>query len=667
MGFFSLKWSRDKCGHPTVEYFLYIARMRITLLFVLIQTLGLSQSELITLFENTNFDGISKKFYSTEEVKALQTWEDRVSSVKIAKGYQLTIFENKNFYGKSLTLTADLAYLKKINFNDKISSIIIEEYNQNSDAAVVYDNSDYNGLMFPLKVGGYSNLSKQSWLNDKITSVKINQGYQLIVYEHGDFKGKNTKITESQANLKSLKWNDKISSIQVERLSKESMVENKNEFKDSKVYVYVESYFAGKYKAYNATKVNKLVEFNDQFSSIRVNNDYQVTIYEHSDFKGKNVTITESLANLKMIKWNDKISSLIVEKYDSTSNVAILYEDSHFSGYFLPLKPGEHKNLSKQTWFNDKASSIKVGEGYKMTVFKDSNFKGKKAVLYNNQTSLKSIKLNDDISSLIIEKIQPEELIKNNTNPEELNRSIAEIAAKVDSVLKRFADVEFSSSYDKKTLKFGNRSSKQGNYSGLLKDGFPEDIGKFVANNGTEYIGEFKQGIPDGIGRLKKSDETMVMGIFSVVKGETKCLLGKGQVKKKDNMFYGNIQNDKFFGSVKIIHTSGQVFEGNFINEILRSGKGTINFGDMTLTGEFVDGQGLVKMKTDDFEFYGEILYTKKKNFNGYGIMVYKNKILPGSFSNGKLKKQLSIDEVKNVLSEKYKIFDQEILGSMIK
>lgn len=641
--------------------------MRVILLIVIIQTLGFSQSELITLFENTNFDGIYKKFYSTEELKALQTWEDRVSSVKIAKGYQLTIFEHKNFSGKSLTLTADLAYLKKINFNDKISSIIIEKYNQNSDAAVVYDNSDYNGLMFPLKVGEYSNLSKQSWLNDKITSVKINQGYQLIVYEHGDFKGKNTKITESQANLKSLKWNDKISSIQVERLSKESMVENENELIDGNVYVYVESYFAGKYKAYNATKVNKLVEFNDQFSSIRVNNDYQVTIYEHSDFKGKNVTITESLANLKMIKWNDKVSSLIVEKYDSTSNVAILYEDSHFSGYFLPLKLGEQKNLSKQTWFNDKASSIKVGEGYKMTVFKDSDFKGKKAVLYNNQTSLKSIKLNDDISSLIIEKIQPGELIKNNANPEELNRSIAEIATKVDSVLKRFAEVEFSRFYHKKTLKFGKLSSKQGNYTGLLKNDFPEEIGKLVWNNGAEYIGEFKQGKPDGMGRLTKSDGTRVVGVFSEVKGEIKCLLGKGKLKKKDNMFYGNVQNNKFFGSVKIIHTSGQVFEGVFINESVRSGKGTIIFGDMYITGEFVDGQGLVRMKTDDYEFYGEILYTKKKDFNGYGIMIYKNKIYPGSFSNGKLKKQLPLDEVKNVLSEKYINFDQLILNSMIK
>ena len=129
------------------------------------------------------------------------------------KGYQVTLFEDNNFKGKQVTLTSDLAHLKSIKFNDKISSIIIEKYDKNSDAAIIYDNTDYGGLMYPLKVGIYSNLKKQTWLNDKATSVKINPGYRIVAYEHYDFKGFNIIISENQANLKTIKWNDKISSF----------------------------------------------------------------------------------------------------------------------------------------------------------------------------------------------------------------------------------------------------------------------------------------------------------------------------------------------------------------------------------------------------------------------------------------------------------------------
>ena len=63
--------------------------------------------------------------------------------------------------------------------------------------------------MYPLKVGIYTNLKKQTWLNDKATSVKINPGYKIVAYEHYDFKGNDIIISENQANLKTIKWNDR--------------------------------------------------------------------------------------------------------------------------------------------------------------------------------------------------------------------------------------------------------------------------------------------------------------------------------------------------------------------------------------------------------------------------------------------------------------------------
>ena len=137
--------------------------------------------------------------------------------------------------------------------------------------------------------------------------------------------------------------------------------------------------------------INKLDNWNDEISSIKINKNYQVTVYEHGDLKGKKTTITSDQANLKMMKWNDKISSFKVEKFNPESNISSLYENSHFSGKFTTLGIGEYRSLNKQTWFNDKISSIKINEGYKIILYKDSDFKGAKKTLYSSYTSLKAI------------------------------------------------------------------------------------------------------------------------------------------------------------------------------------------------------------------------------------------------------------------------------------
>ena len=55
--------------------------------------------------------------------------------------------------------------------------------------------------------------------NDDISSIRINQGYRVIVYEHDSYKGKRVILNESQSELKKFKMNDEISSLVVERLS----------------------------------------------------------------------------------------------------------------------------------------------------------------------------------------------------------------------------------------------------------------------------------------------------------------------------------------------------------------------------------------------------------------------------------------------------------------
>ena len=119
--------------------------MRLIYLVVFIYSLSFSQSPIVKLYENIAFDGISKSYSELKKINTLLTWDDRISSIKVKIGYQITIFEKKDYKGKKITLTSDFANLKKVKFNDKISSIIIEKYDRNSDAGSIYDDIDYEG------------------------------------------------------------------------------------------------------------------------------------------------------------------------------------------------------------------------------------------------------------------------------------------------------------------------------------------------------------------------------------------------------------------------------------------------------------------------------------------------------------------------------------------
>jgi Peptidase inhibitor family I36 len=49
-------------------------------------------------------------------------WNDRISSVKVASGYQVDLFDDINFGGRSLRLSADTSSLVPLGFNDIVSS-----------------------------------------------------------------------------------------------------------------------------------------------------------------------------------------------------------------------------------------------------------------------------------------------------------------------------------------------------------------------------------------------------------------------------------------------------------------------------------------------------------------------------------------------------------------
>jgi hypothetical protein len=81
----------------------------------------------------------------------------------------------------------------------------------------------------------------------------------------------------------------------------------------------------------------------------------ELTIFADSDFRGARVTLHGDARDLRLMNFNDRVSSLIVR-----SGTWELCQDSNFSGRCAQFGPGEYRVLPN---FNDAVSSVREVRG----------------------------------------------------------------------------------------------------------------------------------------------------------------------------------------------------------------------------------------------------------------------------------------------------------------
>ncbi len=137
---------------------------------------------------------------------------------------------------------------------------------------------------------------------------------------------------------------------------------------------------------------------NDRLSSLKVPAGFKVTLYEHSNFGGLQKVITED--TLFLSDFNDLTSSIKVELVD----VPVFYTDANYQGTSIKLSAGSYNlaDLTAKGLKNDTLSSVKVPNGYKVTLYNDADFKGNVLVLLQDIAHLGDF--NDRTSSIKVEK-----------------------------------------------------------------------------------------------------------------------------------------------------------------------------------------------------------------------------------------------------------------------
>ena len=340
--------------------------------------------------------------------------------------------------------------------------------NSTSGVATLYEHSNYGGRAVSLEEGSYDykDILAKGIVNDQISSLRVSNGYKVTIYDDEGFKGTSKEFT-SDASYVGDEMNDKTSSIKIEKWNGSSSV-TYNTVKLSNGKYSIKSVANGKYVAAENGGSDPIVANRDNYSgswetfyivnnddgtvSIKAdaNNKYVCAVLDEENqltprsnsistwekFKIYKINDSEygirSAENRKYVKADlDKGGKLIagsdsiagaweafnIEKLgDETSSAkATFYENSNYSGWSVALSEGryDYGTMISKGIKNDQISSIKVADGYKVTLYNDAGFAGSKKTLLTDASGLGDF--NDKTSAIVIEKVEKADFNNSNT------------------------------------------------------------------------------------------------------------------------------------------------------------------------------------------------------------------------------------------------------------
>jgi len=210
-----------------------------TLFLTLFGVLILGAQDHVSVYSGCDFNGDRQRMYEGEyNDKDLTIGNDRISSIRVPEGWSVTVYKSNNFDGSHETYTSDVRCLPE-KFNDAISSVRVERGGGSGGfggsggsggsgfggsggsskgyGATVYKDCSYGGTSAELKEGTYKINDLRSIGNDQISSLKVNSGYEVILYPDDSFRGQSFRFTKSERCLPS-NINDKTSSLVIRKL-----------------------------------------------------------------------------------------------------------------------------------------------------------------------------------------------------------------------------------------------------------------------------------------------------------------------------------------------------------------------------------------------------------------------------------------------------------------
>lgn len=331
------------------------------LLYAILTSFGIAQTNTnngyAILYSGQNYSGASyrlmpgEELHSTRQLDSTGLWpaqEYMVGSIEVQGEVSLHIYNDDQFQGNLMKVSQSISDIRRIRnrpigslrllstavvkppTQPRVSSPEPRSFTRTSKGGEVrlYDDSGFNGqsIVFDkLEVVGdlkRMNRSSQNW-NDRISSIYIKGDYSVILFQDANFKGYSLRIDESVSNMRDLRrrdpnkrnWNDAVSSFEI--ISKDGEGIYSSGQPRYAGTIYEDDNFQGKYLAlYEGQEIANLKDkrWNDEMSSAMVERGFKIILYKNSNFQGEAITVDIHQPSFKSFpgNWNDEVSSLRV-------------------------------------------------------------------------------------------------------------------------------------------------------------------------------------------------------------------------------------------------------------------------------------------------------------------------------------------------------------------
>lgn len=185
----------------------------------------------VTVHQHVNFSGRELSVGAGDvSIRTLRgsVGNDRISSIEIEPGYTVLACQHSRLRGRCETFTGNVSDLRTIGFNDVISSLRVTR-TESLPPVIAYQNVGFGGRSLEIDEPGtftITDLRRSGLGNDVISSFRIADGYEVIACEHSrdGGSGRCEIFTSSISDLRTIRFNDTISRLDVTRISDDTPV-----------------------------------------------------------------------------------------------------------------------------------------------------------------------------------------------------------------------------------------------------------------------------------------------------------------------------------------------------------------------------------------------------------------------------------------------------------
>jgi len=210
-----------------------------------VQSLTIDNS--VTIYSECNYRGRSASVgigeYNASELLDLGIENNTISSVRVPPGFTIKLFENDFLLGRAGVLENNDNCLTNDQFDNVVTSIAVlksenavapvtqssntsNSTNRSADepALAVFEHCNYRGGTRQLPAGRYrlADLQQAQIGGDVISSIQVQKGYQVTVFDLDGFQGDSKMFTEHDDCLDNDNLNEKVSSLIIEPIVADS-------------------------------------------------------------------------------------------------------------------------------------------------------------------------------------------------------------------------------------------------------------------------------------------------------------------------------------------------------------------------------------------------------------------------------------------------------------